>query len=31
VKIAFKKDIEDNRKLFTLDLSELRKLYERLR
>jgi 16S rRNA (adenine1518-N6/adenine1519-N6)-dimethyltransferase len=31
VKIAFKKDIEDQRKLFTLDIPELRKLYERLK
>jgi len=31
VKIAFKKDIEDQRKLFTLDIPALRKLYERLK
>ena len=31
VKFGFKKEIEDSRKVFTLDLSELRKLYEKLK
>ncbi len=31
VKIAFKKDIEDSRKLFTLDIPELRKLFEKIK
>lgn len=31
VKIAFKKEIEDTRKLFTLGIPELRKLYEKLK